>query len=206
MMLLDAGRLPRAPRARADGLTLVELLVVLALCVVVGGVLIVLLMSGGTSHVSTGVAIQIQQEARKALDAMDRELREAGPSGAIVATATQLDFQIALGFSATANTATWGAKDQQGVNQPGWSLRYEEVAGPGGTTQLVRKILNGGVEQPGTRVLANYVDAGNTSFGWNAASRTVTINLTVRYESPWLPGGFQQVGPLSSQIELRNAS
>lgn len=60
----------------------------------------------------------------------------------------------------------------------------------------------------GCRVLANNVnvDSAATWFEYNAANRTVNINLHVRMQSSQLPGGSMgtQPSPLRTQIQLRN--
>src|SRR3989338_2492892 len=60
------------------GFTLVELIVVSALLMIVGGGLLTTFMTGQTSYLSADAYAQVQQEARRAFDNVVRELREAG--------------------------------------------------------------------------------------------------------------------------------
>ena len=213
-------RHPAYSRA-AGGFTLVEVIVVTFIVLIVGAGLLTTFLTGQTSYVSADAYVLVQQEARRALDSMVRELREAGwgtPSppykapGVIVATASQLDFQLALGYNLTtvpgcpADAVCWGASDQSGVSQHNWSIRYREAAGPNGTTQLVREILNtANVVQPGTRVLANYVNPATTSFAWDNVNRTATITFESRYQHPAIPNGGQTTGMLTSRVRVRNS-
>lgn len=186
-----------------SGLTLVEMLVVMGIFGVLLAVVSMSMVMSHRSYVSSEAYVTVQQEARRALDNMVKELREAG--GTIAAVGAQLDFQVALGYNLAPpcplNAVCWGARDQNGTVQFGWSLRYR-VNG----TQLVREIRDaGGVVQPGTRVLANYVS--QLSFVYvGGTTRTLTVQLQVQRTSPQLGGGSMALGlnPLVVQIKLRN--
>jgi len=118
-----------------------------------------------------------------------------------------LDFQVALGYNqlppCPAGAICWGARDENRVSRASWKLRYR-VAG----TQLVREIVDSGnVVQPGTRILANFIDGANTSFSWNPTNRTVSIQLQVQYlnsQNRALPGGGQRSGVLTTRVGVRN--
>ena len=187
------------------GFSLFEIMVVTVIFLILLAGLITMLLTGQTSHLTMDASIQVQQEARRAFDHMVREMRSSG--GTIAAAGGQLDFQTALGYNLAlggcpANQVCWGAKDANGTDQPGWSLRYRVDAG---AQQLLREIIDGGgTEQAGERVLANYVDAAATSFAWNAGARIVTATLQCRYQDPRLPGGAQTIGPLTAGVRLRN--
>ena len=188
---------------RHAGFTITEMMVVTGLFLLLLVGLMVMFWTGQTSYVTTDAYLQVQQEARRAFDTMVREVRGAG--GTIVAAPSQLDFQTTLGYNLAlagclANQVCWGAKDQGGADHPGWSVRYR-VNG----AQLLREILDaGGVVQVGTRVLANYVDAGASSFAWNAGERIVTMTFQGRYQNAQLAGGAQTIGPLTARVRLRN--
>lgn len=194
--------------ARATGFTLTEMIIVSALAMILGGALITIFLTGQASYLSADSYIQVHQEARRALDAMVRELREAKVPGVTFAAAPALNFQIALGFDLNGtyaacpdNEVCWGAVDSTGTLQPDWTIRYS-LSG----TQLVRQLFNGGVAQGALRVLANQVDAADTSFAWNADAsvRTVTIKIRVRDTNSRLPGGSMATNILTSQVRLRN--
>ena len=136
---------PLAPRP-LYGFTLVELTVVSALLLILGGGLLTTLLTGQTSYLSADAYIQVQEEARKAFDNMVRELREAG--GPLVSVSpnppagpgTQLDFQVALGYDLDGGAGAvagcpdaavcWGATDPNGVPHFNWRIRYQQVTGP----------------------------------------------------------------------------
>lgn len=195
---------PRVPRRQPLGLTLVELVLVSIMVTVISGALFVTSLTGNATMVSHDASLHVQQEARRALDSMTRELRLAG--GTVNAAGSQLDFQVALGYDlglpCAEDAVCWGAQDQRAANQPGWQVRYRLNG-----TQLVREIVDGtGVVQPGTRVLANDVSA--VTFAYTGApTHTVTVQLQVRRVSSRLTGGQRQASPtpLRLQVHLRNA-
>ena len=84
------------------GFSLAEIIIVAFLMVLVGGALIVVMISGPISLRSSDAYVLVQEEARKALNAMLRELRQAGPSTGTTQIRVnpfnpnpQLDFQMA---------------------------------------------------------------------------------------------------------------
>ena len=191
----------------SSGFTLIEMLLVLAITTAVGAALFASFLIGKQSYLSADSYVQVQQEARRAIDVMDRELRSAqGTAVVTVNNPASIQFPIALGYDLAAPCPTdsicWGARDQGNVNQMNWTVRYR-VNG----TQLVRELLNaaGGV-QPGARVLANDIDAAVTQFAYDAAANTVAISLGVRINSAQLPGGSMSVAPnqLTTRVKLRN--
>ncbi|MBI3082830.1 MAG: hypothetical protein HYY90_00450 [Candidatus Omnitrophica bacterium] len=153
-------------------------------------------------YASSDAYVHVQEEARRASNAMTRELRNAG--GAITAAGSQLDFQLPLGFDAAPpclpSTVCWGAFDQGGAAQPSWSIRYRLNG-----TQLVREIRNAEGAVQATRVLAN--DVGLLSFSYlGAPANTVTAQLQILQTSQQLPGGSMGTTPvpLVIQVKLRN--
>ena len=214
---------PVAWRVRSGrrAFTLLEMLIVLTIFGVLMAALLVSFLISRSSFFSADSYIQVQQEARRALDTMVRELREAGwntttlntcspQTVGICATTLQLEFQIALGYNLNAtypacpvDAVCWGALDQNGTLQPGWTMRYRENAV---TQQLVRQILNGGVLQPGIQVMANSLDTANTSFFYNATNKVITVNLAVKQTNTQLAGGSMSTTPtpLVSRVKLRN--
>jgi prepilin-type N-terminal cleavage/methylation domain-containing protein len=189
---------------RTRGLTLLELLIVLAILSVISGVLCSTSVLSQRVYVSAEAFVHVQQQARSAFDAMTRELREAG--GAIAASGGQIEFQAALGYGLPApcppDAVCWGARDAAGADQAGWRIRYRLLG-----TQLLREVLDaGGAVQPGTRVLANDV-AGLLFTYVGGTAQVVAVQLQVLQASAGLPGGSMSTTPvpLLTSIRLRNS-
>ena len=197
----------RAPRPRLPGrprgMTTMEMLVVLALFAVIAGALMTSYLTSSRAFTSADASVYVQQQARQAMGEMTRELRQAG--GAVVVGASQLTVQQDLGYDLAApcpaNAVCWGARDQAGNVQFGWSSRFRLNG-----SQLVLEILDAAVPPAvqGTRVLAN--DVSQLTFTYVAATRTVTIQLQVRRTSSGLAGGSITAAPtpLVTSIRLRN--
>ena len=196
-----------------QGFTLVEAVVVVGLLLLIVGGLVTVLLTGQASYLSADAYVQVQQEARRAMDSVVRELRESGTvscgTAAVTAscTGTQLNFQIARSY--TAGAIVWGSD-----NADNEYVHYAVVAAADGTSHLIRyRDAAAGGAPPGTctpptcRVLANYVNPATTAFSWDAAAanRTVTITLEIEYQNARLPGRSQTTGPLTSRVRLRNA-
>ena len=206
------------------GYTLIELMAVSAVIAVLGGGFVSVLVTAQGLYFSGDANLQVQQEARKALDAMVRELREAGaePPGQISATTSQLNFQIARGYNAESGCQNparvcWGSERATGE----W-VHYAIIGPSGNDRQLVRCTngsSSGGVTGSSGctsyRVLANKVrhpnSAGTAAF--SVAVNLVTVNLEVEYRSPKLAGGTSSsaggsrtTGPLTASVRLRNSS
>lgn len=221
-----AYRLPRM--AARPGFTLAEVIMVAALFLVIGGGLLTAFLTGQSSYFSADAYVQVQEQARRALDVMVRELREAGPvSGASVMQATaivsntnQLNFEVALGYnspSAACNGVCWGENNVVG-NWVHYGVITTAALGPN-SRQLIRcvdgarttAIATCAANNPGTvRVLANNVTSASATLDNAATPRVVTINLRLQYQNPRLAGGSQTLGtaasPLVTQVRLRNAS
>ena len=181
-------------------------MVVVVVLMVVGSGLMAAFMTGQTAYLSADVSIQVQEEMRKALDAMVKELREAG---SVVPSSgnRQLDFKVALGYNQPGiagcpeDETCWGARDVAGTPHPDWTVRYLVS-----DNQLVREVYDASTpaRRQSRRVLANLIDSEGPIFAWNATDRIVTIGLQVQANSPFLPGGLQSTG-VSTQVRLRNS-
>ena len=200
-----AGRLRScAFPASAGTASLIEVLIVLVIFAGLAMVIFMCSLVSNRSYIISTAFAHVHDEARRALNAMVSELREAG--GTVTAAGSQLDFQVALGYAlggaCPTNDVCWGAQDQTGTVQGGWSIRYRLNG-----TQLLREILDGGgTVQAGTRVLANNVS--QLSFAYTGGSvRMVTVQLQVEETSGQLAGGKMGTSPstVTTQVRLRNS-
>ena len=196
----EASHIRARSAPRLDGFTLIELLIVVTVMSVIMGALFVSMIIGRSSYVSSDAYVQVQQEARRALDTMGRELRAARDP--ITVGAGQVTFQVALGYDLVGcvkDDVCWGAQDATGANQPNWNIRYSV----NNSRQLVRDLLNGAAVQS-TRVLANEVNAA--TFIYTPATKVVTMTLDVVRNSNQLPGGQMAASPapLAGRVTLRN--
>jgi type II secretory pathway pseudopilin PulG len=201
----------RAGLGQRVGFTLVELMFVMTILTVILGGLLTSFLIGRSSYMTSDAYIQVQQEARRALDIMGKELRAARSTVAVSGNpaGSQVNFQVALGYDlatagCTANAVCWGAQDLSNVNQPDWSIQYRLVG-----TQLVRELVNGALVVAGSqRVIANSINAaaaGNQPiFAYDPISKTVAIALDVRQVSNQLAGGSMSTSPLTTRVRLRN--
>ena len=199
----------RIPHCEA-GFTLVELIVVSALLLIVGGGLLTAVMTGQTSYLSADAYVQVQQETRRAFDSVVRELREAGNVTSTPLNTwptNQLNFQIALGYNQVGcpNAICWGSED---ATKP-WVHYATLLPGSGNRAQLIRWLdttptpgVPGSCPPSTCRVLANHVKSA--SFKYTSGTKVITVSLQVEYKSPLLPSGSQATPSLTSQVKLRN--
>lgn len=201
------------------GFTLVEICIVAVIFVVLSAGLITTFLTGRTSYLSADAYVQVQQESRRAFDAMVRELREAGPSNEITVAADgagtaarRLNFKIARGYNIDAvacpNAICWGNDTING----GW-VHYTVITASG-VRQLIRFTSNENERDkaaPATcsgatscRVLANYVPATGSFFSYDAPTKAVTVTLQIIYANPVLPTGSMTGPALTARVTLRN--
>ena len=197
------------------GFTLVEILFVLALFSGLLAALMASLLVSRTSYVSADAFVQVQQEARRAFDAMVKELREAGRvnnDASIASPGVQrLDFQINRGYDAVAcGGVCWGSDDL--ALPTGWVHYVLDAATPP-APRLMRCVTAGRLDPmpadfAGCRVLANNVSAAvaNSSFTYDHGNRIVTVRFQATLISQQLPGGSVSTtpAPLMTQVRLRN--
>lgn len=201
----------RPPRSRA--FTLVELLIAALIFLAVMGALLVSLMIGKSSYLSSEAYIRVQEEARRALTTMTAEFREAGhidspttSQNQDVTDTTRLNFQIARSYDlAACGGICWGNDTANGQ----WVHYLLNTADPN-NTQLARCQSAGSdtviTDFSACRVLANNV--ATFSVDYTDSTRTITTRLAHTATSGQLAGGSMSTtpAPLTTTIQLRNDS
>jgi prepilin-type N-terminal cleavage/methylation domain-containing protein len=189
-----------------DGVTLVELLVVMAISVVVAGVVLGFLQTTTSVVGRTSNDVQAENDARLALRTMTQDIRAANPNsiaftsptvGACPTTSTPdtcLSFAILRGTTTAPScrsTITYGLLTDQ-VQQ----TRSDSNCP---TTVNISRALISNLSN-GTTPLFSYYDAqGNQLTSGQATAKTVKITLVVSYT------GAQAPLTLTSTLALRNA-
>jgi prepilin-type N-terminal cleavage/methylation domain-containing protein len=190
------------------GMTLVELLVVVAISLLVGAVLVGFL-DNTTSIVGRAAAdVQAENEARLALRTMTQDIRAARPSSisftSLIATpgacpaaptaANCLSFRIHRGTAASPNcqtTVTYGLL-------AGWVQQTRSDADCASNIAISRRLI-GNVANGSTPLFTYYDASGAAMTSGQAAATSVRITLVVTY-----PGGLQPLS-FTSTLSLRNA-
>lgn len=187
--------------------------------VVIGGALLVLLMSGQTSYLMADVQQQVQQATRQALDQIAREVREAvmlscGESAdtACPTASPRLNFQILRYDPGPPATFTPGSEVANGEfihyrtfteNNEVLLVRWRTAAA---NTPNVN--LTACTAAQNCRVIARNIES--VSFDWDNASneRTVTIQIEASIQNPRLPGSATgtevRTGRLTTQVQVRH--
>lgn len=194
-------------RAQA-GVTLVELVVVIAIGLLVTAILLGFLDSTTAVVGRATNDIQAEHDARLALRTVTQDIRAARPSsisftsliptaGACPATpdpATCLSFTIRRGTTAFPNcqtTVTYGLLG-------GWLQQTRGDAGCQSNTTFSRKLITN-VANGSTPLFTYYGPSGAALTSGQAAATSVKVTLTVTYL------GGQQPLTFTSAISLRNA-
>jgi type II secretory pathway pseudopilin PulG len=197
-----------------SGWTLLESLISLTIFSGLMAVLLSSLNANRQAHLTSDAYLQVQQEARRALDTIMRELREAGHVNNDVGIAApgvqRLDFQLARSYDAVGcGGVCWGT-DEAGL-PTGW-IHY--VVDPAGG-RLVRCVTAGRLDAmpvgyAGCGVLAADVETAlaTTGFTYDATTRTVTTWLRTALTAAQIPTGRMQLAPeaLVVRIPLRNTT
>lgn len=185
------------------GLSLLEILVTAVIFVVIASAIIGLLISGKQTYDFGTAQVNVESEARRALDDISRELRQA--SGAKItgvsegASGNSIVFQIPWDIDGDGDVVNaLGAvewSNDPGINRIG-TIGYSLVGG-----QILRN-LSFTAEQ---RVLANNI--ASLSFSRPAGTNSVIISLTAeKYVSAAFTGPTDRkaVVTLNTQVRLRN--
>ncbi|MBI2094348.1 MAG: hypothetical protein HYT88_06485 [Candidatus Omnitrophica bacterium] len=197
------------------GMTLVEMMIVGLLLTVIGGAIFTVLLVGRRTFLTSHTYLYVQQEGRRALSDMSKEVLQAGNvNGNVSFSGSQrMDFQILKGYDAVAcGGFCWGTENATYPN--GW-IHYVLDTANVQQARLLRCVTANRLDAmpagfAGCRVMANHVDPSlaATAFRYDHALRTVTFTLHTLVSSAQLPGG--SVGtmpvPLTARVMLRNAS
>ncbi len=159
-----------------NGFTLVELMLVVFIFSIILGVVFVVLSMSSRSWQSGNVQVEVQQETRKGMYSMLKELRQSSLAR-ITVTADMVTFRIPQNVDNSGNI-TWGE-----------DIVYS-LGGLNGE-QLLR------TQDEESRVLANNVQ----SLQFSASGKEITITLVAEKES--VPQRTI-TATLSSQVTLRN--
>ncbi len=197
---------PRHRRGREDGVTLVELLVVMAISLVVAGVILGFLETTTSVVARTSNDVQAENDGRLALRTMTQDIRAANPSsiaftsptvGACPTTPSPdncLSFTILRNTSAAPtcrSTVTYGLVGDH-VQQTRSDANCPTPLSI--TRPLIGNLANG------TTPLFSYYDAqGNQLTSGQATAKTLKVTLVVTYT------GGQAPLVLTSALALRNA-
>jgi len=187
-----------------SGLTLTELIIVAAIFAAMTGAILVSFVMGRRSHVAGDAYVQVQQEARRAVDAMIKELRQTTSDRMFLSGASTVVFQVPHdndddGSVATGGTLEWGAP---GVDDG--CIQYT-LAG----TRIERTLLAGPFDLPTTscgdqaagtttRVLGNEANA----LAFTTATGGLQVSVTTQMTSQ-LPGAGQRA-TISGRVQFRN--
>lgn len=199
------------------GLTLTEMLFVITILVVLVGVLLVSLLVSRLSYLSAEAYVQVQEQARRAFNAVVQELHQAGHVNNDVAIAEpgvqRLDFQIvrAPGYDLAACGGNCWGTDTPALPS-GWIHYVLDPTDPQ-NPRLMRCVTANRLDPmpagfAGCRVLAIYVNPSlaATSFTYDQGNRIVTVRIQNSISSLQLPGGSMGTTPvpLITRVRLRN--
>lgn len=219
-------------KTNRQGFTLPEALMVTGILGIVVGAMFVNSVNQQNAFFSMDNTIQAQEEVRRAMDVMVKELREANAQTCSAVKAnnnSKLDFQLALGYNLAApcpaDATCWGAWSKGGLPMMGWKVRYSEVARSRGTKtitqgkqkvvvnddsgviELIRQVIrpDGTVESERTLAPSVVGDTESTSFACDADNKAISVSIqTQTPTSSLLPGGIRSSGRLTAKIKLRN--
>ena len=186
------------------GFTLIELMVVILIFSIIVAAIFGVLTMGRQSWQTGTTQVQLQQETRKAMDWMVKEIR---PAKLISISGSSIKFKVPIDEDIIDTTVDndvldvngdieWGAND--GINDRlDWTIEYSLSISNG---QTLRKVFdNASIEQINLRkVLANKIIM--LSFNSVSASE-ISVGITAQKDA--IPGRTMQSN-LQSQITLRN--
>jgi prepilin-type N-terminal cleavage/methylation domain-containing protein len=196
---------------RFEGFTLVELLVVVVIFGGIMGALLISFLTGQSTYFSADAYIQAQQEARRSLDTMIRELREsrgtAGQERYYIPAANTVVFQVPTDTDNDGDVidGTGAVEWGPGVVLATGCIQYTVVGNQIQRTQLAGP-MNVGAQTCGgavgtARVLANSVTGLTFTF---LAPRSMTIAVTTQENARVTGGQRSYPMTLSGRVQFRN--
>jgi type II secretory pathway pseudopilin PulG len=195
------------------GFTLFEIVIVIILFLIISLALFGILSAGRESWYTASAQIELQQEARRAMDAVVKQLRETGSTHVSITGGDNniITFQIPVDVNGDGDildsngNIEWGAGGQQGQ-----AIQY--YLGGTDTLQLLSRLLDGypsGSQIGGVTVLANNIYSSDSSFNALRFTGTPSSNPTVidieitAEEKESLLGRTMRIN-LQSKVRLRN--
>lgn len=172
---------------RLKGLTLIEAIIVTLLFSIVLASLFTILRAVNISWESGGSQLSVQQEARRAINAMAKELRQART---LTIAGTPAD---------GTNHSTIIFNIPETISESGvtWSSNIQYALGGLNNAQLIR------TQNGGQRVMANYISALSFSRDPSAID-VINISITAQKNTFSGFGTSQSDITLNSEIKVRN--
>ncbi|MBU3933383.1 MAG: prepilin-type N-terminal cleavage/methylation domain-containing protein [Candidatus Omnitrophica bacterium] len=198
------------------GFTLVELMVVIFIFSIIMAATFGVLSTGRQSWHTGSTQVELQQETRRAMDRMVRELRESGSTHiSIPVGGGSITFQVPIDEDIIDTTVDDDVLDVNGNiewgagGNLGRSIQY--LLGGLNNRQLLRRVLNGypiGVQVGADVILANNIRSDSPPpnalmFVGSPAGNPIVISIEVSAQKDAVPGRTMQ-STLNSQVTLRN--
>jgi len=198
------------------GFTLIELMVVIFIFSVIMAATFGVLSIGRQSWHTGSTQVELQQETRRAMDRMVRELRESGSTHiSIPVGGSSITFQVPIDEDTIDTTVDDDVLDVNGNiewgagGSLGRSIQY--LLGGLNNRQLLRRVLNGyptGVQVGADVILANNIRSDSPPpnalmFVGSPAGNPTVISIEVSAQKDAVPGRQMQ-STLNSQVTLRN--
>lgn len=196
-----------------SGFTFIEVMITLLVFSIISLTLWAVLSTGKHSWHRGVTQIELQQETRKAMDRITKELRQSGSTHmAISGAGTVLTFQVPVDWDNDGDIVDddgnieWGADDTKD-----WAIQYFL----NNNRQLLRRTLDAypnGNQTGADKILANNIRSDTPPpNGPNAlmftdefpAAPLTVIGIEVSAQKPAIPGQLLQA-TLQSQVTLRN--
>ena len=181
-------------QTKRAGLTLIELMVVILIFLIISAAIFGVLSVGRQSWRTGSTQVELQQETRKAMDWMIKEIRQSGLdygpkyAGQVIGLAADDNFHNTITFRKSEgwdNTNAW----------IDWGNQVTYLLGGLNGEQLLR--TSGG----STIILANKV----VSLQFKRPSATPkVVEISLQAQKDAMPGGRTMQSTLNSQVTLRN--